>query len=199
MQRCPSTLSLQAQCPVLGSQVPTLPAGSQAQGLDGVRQRCETSPGPIPCPPTPPRPGSPSPAAPLAEAVVAVPAALALPARYVGLAGAGPRAVTLGMQGACGDPASLSDPQIGEDPGGCQGDLVPEARLGHTCYGEEPALGRVDSPSWGDGGVGNQLCMIWKLHRSLQGSGQMRNDGHIDSLGRKPLPEPFQSPTPSPS
>lgn len=35
LHRCPSTLSLQVQCPVLGSQVPTLPAGSQAQGLDG--------------------------------------------------------------------------------------------------------------------------------------------------------------------
>lgn len=51
LQRCPSTLSLQAQCPVLGSQVPTLPAGSQAQGLDGVRWRRETIPDPIPCPP----------------------------------------------------------------------------------------------------------------------------------------------------
>lgn len=37
LHKCPSTLSLQVQRPVLGSQVPTLPAGSQAQGLDGVR------------------------------------------------------------------------------------------------------------------------------------------------------------------
>lgn len=37
LHKCPSTLSLQVQCPVLGSQVPTLPAGSQVQGLDGVR------------------------------------------------------------------------------------------------------------------------------------------------------------------
>lgn len=37
LHKCPSTLSLQVQCPVLGSQVPTLPAGSQMQGLDGVK------------------------------------------------------------------------------------------------------------------------------------------------------------------
>ena len=57
LHRCPSTLSLQAQCPVLGSQVPTLPAGSQAQGLDGARRRHEVSPGPVP--PLPPGAGPP--------------------------------------------------------------------------------------------------------------------------------------------
>lgn len=48
LHKCPSTFSLQVQCPVLGSQVPTLPAGSQAQGLDGARRRRKVSPGPIP-------------------------------------------------------------------------------------------------------------------------------------------------------
>lgn len=48
LHKCPSTLSLQVQCPVLGSQVPTLPMGLQAQGLQGARQRCEVSPSPIP-------------------------------------------------------------------------------------------------------------------------------------------------------
>lgn len=48
LHKCPSTLSLQVQCPVLGSQMPTLPAGSQAQGLDGARQRHEVSPGSVP-------------------------------------------------------------------------------------------------------------------------------------------------------
>lgn len=48
LHRCPSTLSLQVQCPVLGSQVPTLPAGSQAQGLDGETRRQEVTPSPVP-------------------------------------------------------------------------------------------------------------------------------------------------------
>lgn len=52
LHRCPSTLSLQVQCPVLGSQVPTLPAGSQVQGLARPRCGCRMSPGPIPCPTT---------------------------------------------------------------------------------------------------------------------------------------------------
>lgn len=51
-----------------------------------------------------PGPGSSSPAATFAEAVVAVLAALTLPARHVGFADTGPRVVALGLQGTCGDP-----------------------------------------------------------------------------------------------